>query len=781
MANQNFTAMHWGTYSVTSTEGQEIEFAPCHEDPAPSEIGIGMVDAYSAAARVRKPAIRQSFLDNPGAASGKKRGSEPFVEVSWDVALELAASELQRVRETHGNASIFGGSYGWASAGRFHHAQSQIHRFLNCFGGYTASKDTYSYAAVSALMPHIVGAFSGMVLDQATTWDAIAGHSDLVVMFGGMALKNAQINAGGLGRHTLAEWLTKARAQGTEFINISPISTDAPDACDAEWIAPRPNSDTALMLALAYVLQTEGLADLAFLDRYCVGYDRFLPYLLGTGDGIAKTPEWAETICGVPSEAIAELARRMANGRTLITVAWALQRADHGEQPCWMAVVLAAMLGQIGLPGGGFGIGYGCANGIGNPTHEVRFPALPQGRNQVPDPIPVARISDALLSPGAPYRFNGEDREYPDLRLVYWAGGNPFHHQMELPKLVRAFQQPETIIVNEIWWTATARHADIVLPATSSLERRDISLVRWDPMMVHMDAVQPPHGEARDDHEIFADLADRLGFADDFTQGRDSQQWLEAIWEETRSACKNAGLELPDLEEFAAQGKLNRPISETPKVLLSEFRADPVANPLSTPSGRIEIFSEVIDAWNDKNCAGHPKWLGSYEWLGDPKAKVYPLHLISNQPKTRLHSQLDCGAHSRGSKIKGREPAMLNPAEAKARGLENGDVIRIFNDRGSCLAGLVVSDTVMPGVIQLSTGAWYDPEEPGNPDAMCVHGNANVLTCDRGTSTLGQGPSAHSTLVEITRFNDPLPPIKVFNPPILLPAEAADETTGRSL
>ena len=765
MSKTHTTATHWGTYDVRSENGRLSSVMPFEDDPAPADIGANMVDAIHHETRIRRPAIRAGFLKNPTKADRTRRGAEPFVEVQWDEALDLAASEIKRVREIHGNASIFGGSYGWASAGRFHHAQSQIHRFFNGYGGYTASKDTYSYAAVSALTPHIVGPFSKMVLDEATSWDAIAGHADLIVMFGGMALKNAQINAGGLGRHNLGEWLGKARASGTEFVNISPIRTDAPDVCDADWIAPHPNSDTALMLGLAYVLHNERLVDHAFLERYTTGYARFLPYLLGEVDGIPKSPEWAGALCGIEPQTITDLAKRMAQGRTMITVAWALQRADHGEQPCWMAIVLAAMLGQIGLPGGGFGIGYGCANGVGNPTHAIRFPAFPQGKNPVPDPIPVARISDALLSPGQSYRFNGNDRIYPDLRLVYWAGGNPFHHQMDLGKLVHAFQKPETIIVNEVWWTATARHADIVFPATSSFERRDVAMVRWDPLIAHMDAVIPPQGEARDDYAIFAGLAERLGFGEAFTEGRSADDWVRHIWDDALQAGAVAGVALPELTELAEKGTHTRPVSEQPMILLSEFRADPEKYPLQTPSGKIEIFSEVIAGWNDPDCPGHPVWLGSYEWHGSDAAKTYPFHLISNQPRARLHSQMDCGAASIATKIHGREPATLNPIDAATLGIEAGDVIKVFNARGSCLAGAVISEDVKQGVIQLSTGAWYDPDTPGDPGAMCKHGNPNVLTRDVGTSTLGQGPTGHSTLVDIVRFEGLLPPVTAFTPP----------------
>ncbi len=203
-----------------------------------------------------------------------------------------------------------------------------------------------------------------------------------------------------------------------EFVLVSPIRSDVIPETGAEWLAPRPNTDMAVMLGLAHTLVAEGLHDRGFLARYTTGFERFLPYLMGETDGQPKDADWAAGISSLDAEVIRGLARRMAAARTMINVAWSVQRADHGEQPCWMAITLAAMLGQIGLPGGGFGIGYGSENGVGNPVRLFRFPALPQGENAVAAPIPVARISDALLHPGEAYDFNGERRSYPDLRLV---------------------------------------------------------------------------------------------------------------------------------------------------------------------------------------------------------------------------------------------------------------------------------------------------------------------------------------------------------------------------
>ena len=758
---------HWGTYFAEVVKGRVVGIRDYAGDPDPAVIGPGIVEAVHHPVRIGEPVVRKGFLERGPGSDRSGRGREPFVAVSWEEASALAAAELDRVRKTHGNNAIFGGSYGWASAGRFHHAQSQLHRFLNCIGGYTASVGNYSFAAADALMPHVVGDFSGLVLDRATTWPVIAEHTKLMVMFGGLPPKNAQVNAGGVGRHTMTEALRRAKANGCAFVSISPLRSDIAPDLGAEWLAAWPGSDTALMLGLAHTLVAEGLHDRQFLMRYTTGYERFEPYLLGAGDDQPKDAEWAAGLTGLNASTIRDLARRMAASRTMINVSWSIQRGDHGEQPCWMAVTLAAMLGQIGLPGGGFGIGYACANGVGNSVSEIRWPAFSQGINPVKDAIPVARISDLLLNPGGAYDFDGERHIYPDIRLIYWAGGNPFHHHQDINRLIAALRRPETIIVNEIWWTPLARHADIVFPVTTPLERDDLSMCRWDPLMVAMQQAIAPVGQARNDYDVLAGIARAMGVEAAFTEGRSAEEWLQLTWTRARDRAERAGFALPDLAAFREQGTLERPGPERDGILLEDFRADPNAHQLATPSGKIEIFSDHIASFGYADCGGHPRWMEPCEWHGAEMAKRFPLHLVSNQPRTRLHGQLDCGSVSLASKIQGREPATLHSGDAEARGIRSGDVVRIFNDRGACLAGVILSEDVMPGVIQLSTGAWYDPETPGEIGTLCKHGNPNVLTRDKGTSSLGQGPSPHSCLVEVECYVGDAPPVTAFVPPVI--------------
>lgn len=754
---------HWGTYYAETQDGRVTGVRDYSEDPDPAVIGPGIVDMIDHPTRIRQPMVRENFLRDGPRADRSGRGKEAFVAVSWDQALEIAAQEIDRVRAEHGNASIFGGSYGWASAGRFHHAQSQVHRFLNMAGGYTASIANYSFAAAFAIAPHVVGDFKRVVLNTATSWPVIAKHTRLIVAFGGLARKNAQVTSGGVGRHVLRESLAEAQANGCEFVSISPLKSDMIGDLEAEWLAPRPNTDTALMLGIAHTLFTEGLHDPQFLDRCTVGWGAFEPYLTGAADGQPKDADWAAGITELPAEEIRLLARRMAATRTLVTVAWSLQRADHGEQPIWMAIVLAAMLGQIGLPGGGFGVGYASENGVGNSVLPFRFPAVPQGQNPIEEAIPVARISDMLMNPGATYHFNGEQKTYPDIRLVYWTGGNPFHHHQDLGRFQQALQCPETIIVNEIWWTPMARHADIVFPATTVLEREDLSMTHWEPLIVAMRQAVDPVGESRSDYEIFAGIAGKMGFEEQFTEGRTPEDWIQHLWDLTRQRAAEADFELPSLKELRAHETISLPPNPSEPVLLSAFRDAPEQHPLTTGSGKIEIFCETIAAFGYDDCPGHPVWIEPKEWLG--RADDAEMHLISNQPSTRLHSQFDPGRVSQASKIAGREPATMHPEDAVQRGIADGDVIRLFNQRGACFAGVRLSDKIRRGVIQLSTGAWFDPlPTPESDTPVCKHGNVNVLTPDHGTSQLGQGPSAMSCLVRVAHASDP-PPVTAFDPP----------------
>lgn len=745
------TVTHWGAFDVDS-DGTEITgVRPFAKDPDPSPIGASL-EAVTRS-RVLHPSIRKSWLEGGPGTRGDLRGIDPFVAVDWQTALDLAAAELERVRTDYGNQAIFGGSYGWSSAGRFHHAQSQLHRFLTTIGGYTSKRDTYSHAAGEVIVPHVVGYNYWDLQLEHTSMAIIAEHCELLVSFGGIPMKNAQIQNGGLGRHTLRGWLEQAKDRGTRFVNISPIRDDLMDELDAEWLAPRPGTDVAIMLAMMHTLVEEELADEAFLQRYCEGWSQLRAYLTGETDGIAKSASWASAIADLEADRIRSLARDLAGSRSMLNIAWGVQRADYGEQTWWALIALASVIGQIGLPGGGFGLGYGAVASIGNGVTRRPFPSLEPGSNPVDEFIPVARIADLLEKPGGQYTYNGEDRTYPHIEIVYWAGGNPFHHHQDLNRLNAAWQIPPTVIVHEPFWTATAKRADIIFPSTTPLERYDIGGSPREDFLFAMEPIIEPVGEARDDYDIFSDLATRLGAGEPFTEGRTSRSWIRHFYDSFREDFP----EYPSYEDFVQEGHVQHPETrEALKILLKDFRGDPDAYPLPTPSGKIELYSSTLASFDYDDCPPHPTFFEPKEWLG--AVTRFPLQLISNQPPGRLHSQLDHGVTSTKRKIDGRERMRMHPSDAGARGLSDGDTAKVFNDRGTCYVGIEVSDGIRPGVVELPTGAWYDPVDPGTPDSACRHGNPNVLTRDEGTSSLAQGPVAQSCLVEVEKsLNAPTP------------------------
>lgn len=773
MYPRQMTLSHWGAYEVVIDQGVASGLVSSRDDPDPSPIGLAMWDAYQSPLRIGRPAVRRSWLDEGAGARPELRGREEFVEVEWERALDLVAAELDRVRRQHGNGAIFGGSYGWSSAGRFHHAQSQVHRFLNVLGGYVRSVDTYSLGAARVVLPHVVAPMEEL-MESHHGWDVLAQHTRLFVSFGGVPAKNAQVTAGGAIEHRVRPGLARLAAAGCRLVNISPVrdNFDAPEG-SVEWIPIRPNTDTAAMLAMACELIVENRHDRGFLATHCVGYETWRDYLLGRHDGVRKDAQWAAPITGIPADTLRTLARDLAATRSLVNAAWALQRAAHGEQPYWAVVGLASVLGQIGLPGGGFGVGYGAANVLGSPHRRLKGPTFPQGENAVSSFIPVARIADMLLHPGERFEYNGESHHYPDIDLVYWAGGNAFHHHQDLNRLALAWRKPSTIVVHEQFWNPMARMADIVLPATSTLERDDIGFSTLEPQMIAMKAVLPSQGDARDDHAIFAALSERLGAGAAFTEGRSPRDWLTWMYDRMRQQATAQHVNLPDFESFWSAGLVEFEKNAREVVMLEAFRRDPVKHRLRTPSGLIELHSGRVASFGYEECPGHAVWREPFEWLGAAGAQVHPLHLLSDQPGTRLHSQLDHSAVSLAEKIDGRQPAHLNPADARERGIADGDVVRVFNDRGATLAAARVSDGVMPGVVRLSTGSWWDPEEPGTLGSLDRAGNPNTLTLDRGTSRLAQGCAAQTCLVQIERWTGPSMPVRSRTLPDVVPHEGA--------
>jgi biotin/methionine sulfoxide reductase len=270
---------HWGAFSVLPRHGG-VEIVPYPDDPDPSPLLGNISAAVAHRARIARPMVRRGWLaDGPG--PDRRRGRDEFVVLSWPRAFDLAAAELRRVYQTYGPRGVFGGSYGWASAGRFHDAQSQLHRFLNLAGGYVRSVGSYSSGAAGVLLPHVIGPQAAVAGNNGVSWAELVAESAVVLAFGGMALKNNDVGSGGTSRHIARGQIDAARAHGVEFHLIGPLCEDLPAEAQAVWHSIRPGTDVALMLGLAHTLMVEGRHDCAFLDRYCVGWPEFKAYLSG--------------------------------------------------------------------------------------------------------------------------------------------------------------------------------------------------------------------------------------------------------------------------------------------------------------------------------------------------------------------------------------------------------------------------------------------------------------------------------------------------------------------
>ncbi len=381
------------------------------------------------------------------------------------------------------------------------------------------------------------------------------------------------------------------------------------------------------------------------------------------------------------------------------------------------------------------------------------------GENAVKEQVPYAHgLNDMLLNPGATVNYNGEKITYPDIRLIYWAGGNPFTHQMDRNKQIKAWQRPETIIVNEPFWSNTTFERNDVVSASEYSGR----------FVVAMPQLIESQYESTSDFDIFTGISERLGFKDKFTAGKTEMQWVESIYDEAVSGAKKLGIDMPAFGDFwKGDGYFEFPVPDEAKkyTRFSDYRADPIANALGTPSGKIEIYSLEIEKFGYDDCPPHPTWMEPAEWLGSPETGKHPLHIISPHPKYRLHSQMDNTWLRDTYEVAGREPLWINPADAKSRGIVDGDVVRVFNDRGALLAGAILTDRIRQGVVMLQEGAWYDPDKPGEAGALCKHGNINLVTMDKGTSKLAQGNVANTALVEVEKLKGAAPAVTAFDVP----------------
>lgn len=713
------TAGRMGPMLCEVQDGKLVSTTNALPQTVPNSLQSTGPDQVHTKARVKYPMVRKGYLANPSAPEGV-RGSDEFVRVSWDEAYKLIHEQHMRIRKEYGPASVFAGSYGWRSSGVLHKAQTLLQRYMSMAGGYSGHLGDYSTGAAQIIMPHVVGSIE--VYEQQTTYPVVLEHSDVVVLWGLNPINTLKIAWSSTDCAGL-EFFHQLKKSGKTVIAIDPIRSETIEFFgeNAEWIAPHPMTDVAMMMGIAHTLVKQGKHDKAFLDKYTAGYDKFEAYLMGEEDGVEKSAEWASQICGVPAKQLELLADIFSKNRTMLMAGWGMQRQQYGEQRHWMLVTLATMLGQIGLPGGGFGFSYHYSNG-GNPARDAGvLPAISAslggGSSAGNDwavsgavqSFPVARIVEALENPGQSYHHNGHELTFPNIKMIWWAGGANFTHHQDTNRLIKAWQKPELIVISEPYWTAAAKHADIVLPITTSFERNDLTMTGdySNQHLVPMKQVVEPQGEARNDFDVFADMAEMLapGGRDVYTEGKTEMEWLYGFYKVAQQGGRGSRIAMPNFSKFWEDNQLiemkwNEKNAQF--VRYADFREDPIMNPLGTPSGKIEIFSKTIEGYQLEDCPPHPTWMAPTEYTGN--AKDGELQLMTAHAAHRLHSQFNYAKIREEYAIANREPIWIHPEDAKARGIKTGDLVRAFNNRGQVLVGAEVTDRIKQGSVCIHEG-----------------------------------------------------------------------------
>ncbi|MEJ8627903.1 molybdopterin guanine dinucleotide-containing S/N-oxide reductase [Helicobacter pylori] len=741
-------ATHFGPFIAKVQNGVIKDIIPQKSDYNPTMMLKAMVDRVYSDSRVKYPCVRKSFLENKKNHK-ELRGREEFVRVSWDVALDLAAKKLKEIpKENICNAS-YGG---WGHAGSLHRCHHLAWRFFNTtLGGAIGTDGEYGNGAAARINPMIVGDME--VYSQQTTHEEMIKNCKVYVMWGADLFKCNRIDYF-VPNHVNDGYYPKYKRAGIQFISIDPIYTETAQAFSAEWIPIRPNTDVALMLGMMHYLYTSNQYDKAFIAKYTDGFDKFLPYLLGESDNAPKTLEWASQITGVNAEKIKELADLFVSKRTFLAGNWAMQRAQYGEQPDWALIVLASMIGQVGLSGGGFGFSMHYYGGNAQASSGARIvPMISQGHNSVKSVIPASRISEAILNPDKEIDFMGKKLKLPKIKMIYNCGEDLLGHEADTNELIHALRTLDCVIVHEPWWTPTAKFADIVFASTSTMERDDITFGgSYSKNVVYaMRKVVEPVYESKDDYEIFRQLALRIGGNETeqkFTESKSYMEWIKSLYE------KSDGPTLKSFDQFWRDGFVEFEIPENARKFVrhAKFRQDPINNKLDTESGKIQIFSQKCADFKLADFKGHPTWFEPAEWLGSKMVETYPFHLISPHPKYRVNSQLDNTWVRNVYKIQGREPVMINELDANKLGIRHGEIVEVFNARGRLLAGAFVTKNIRQGVLSIQKGAWYDPEDVRVRNPRCNAGHVNTLTSLRPTSSMTQAISANTALVNIRRL-----------------------------
>ncbi|EPE7162754.1 dimethylsulfoxide reductase subunit A [Cronobacter sakazakii] len=717
--------------------------------------GLHQVRACLRGRSMRRRVYNPDRLKYPMKRVGK-RGEGKFVRISWDEALDTIARGMKRIISDYGNEAIYlnygTGTLGGTMTRSWPPGKTLLARLMNCCGGYLNHYGDYSSAQIAAGLNYTYGGWA----DGNSPSDI--ENSKLVVLFGNNP-GETRMSGGGV-----TYYLEQARAKSqARMIVIDPRYTDTAAGREDEWIPIRPGTDAALASAIAWVLIAENYVDQPFLDNYCVGYDeKTLPpgapanghykaYILGDGpDGTAKTPAWAAPITGIPEARIIKLAREIGEAKpAFIAQGWGPQRHSNGELACRAIAMLPILTGNVGIHGGNSGAREG--------SFSLPFERMPTLQNPVEASISMFTWTDAIeRGPSMTATADGvrgkEKLDVPIKMIWNYAGNCLINQHSQINRTHEILQDDkkcELIVVIDCHMTASARYADILLPDCTASEQMDFALDASCGNMAYVifaDQAIAPRFECRTIYDITSALAVRMGVGDTFTEGRTQEGWLRHLYAQSQRAIP----ELPDFDTFRQQGIFKLRDPQGHHVAYQAFRENPTANPLDTPSGKIEIYSSAL-----ADIAAHwqlpegdvihplPVYSPGFEQVSDPLRAQYPLQLTGFHYKSRTHStygnvdvlQAAC-----------RQQVWINPQDAQARGINDGDLVRVWNARGEARIEAKVTPRIMPGVVALGEGAWYQPDAEGVDHA----GSINVLTTQR-PSPLAKGNPSHSNLVQLAR------------------------------
>jgi anaerobic dimethyl sulfoxide reductase subunit A len=681
-----------------------------------------------------------------------KRGEGRFERISWDEALDLVSDKLRQVIDTYGNEAVFR-IYGTGNLGGVVSGREQIDRLMNLLGGQLNHYNSYSTAQITHGMNYTYGTH-----DCSNHLTDIV-NSRLVVFFGNDPAET-RMSGGG----SIRDLVVSKQKSGVRIIVIDPRYTDTAAVFSDEWIPIRPGTDAALVSGLAYVLIVENLVDQGFLNRYCVGYDQttmpagippgnsYKDYILGSGpDGIAKTPEWAARITGIPTERIVKLGREIGAAKpAYIAQGWGPQRHANGEQTARAICMLPILTGNVGIQGGN--------SGGREAPHTIPFPQIPMGNNPVIASIPCFLWTRAIVDP---QNFTDlcdglrgkQQLETPIKFLWSFASNTLLNQHSDIGRTHRILIDEdlcEMIVLIDSVMTASARYADIVLPGTSTFEECDLSYqgyaVAMGALMLRQQAIKPL-GECRTLYDICAGIARRTGVEQEFTEGRTHDQWVEYMYHQ----CRKVRADLPENYEDAVQKGLFKWSREgLPKVGLQAFRENPDESLLNTPSGKIEVFSrrlwDLARSWKLPEgdvISALPEYHDTWGMPGDARSREYPLQMVGHHNKQRTNS-----SYGNNPWLQDVAPQSLwiNPFDAEPRGIAHGDMVRVHNEIGRTEVRAKVTSRIMPGVLSLPQGAWYTPDEDGFDKNGCI----NTLTSQR-PSPLAKGNPQHTNLVEVEK------------------------------